>query len=85
MKRFCVTGVCSFHTLTVGFMLDHHIPLVEDSCATTYGSQAHNEAVALAKRHYGHVTASKDIIDRWARMSRASAATPVETAKQVLQ
>jgi hypothetical protein len=28
------TGMCVFHTLTVGFMLDYYITLVEDCCAT---------------------------------------------------
>jgi ureidoacrylate peracid hydrolase len=41
------TGMCVFHTLSVGFMLDYYITLVEDCCATTYGPQAHKEAVAL--------------------------------------
>ena len=49
------TGMCVFHTLTVGFMLDYYITLVEDCCATTYGPTAHNEAVALVKKHYGRV------------------------------
>jgi ureidoacrylate peracid hydrolase len=60
------TGMCVFHTLTVGFMLDYYITLVEDCAATTYGPDAHNEAVALVKKHYGRVASSKEIIDLWA-------------------
>jgi nicotinamidase-related amidase len=60
------TGMSVFHTLTVGFMLDYYITLVEDCCATTYGQQAHNEAVALVKKHYGHVVSSNQIIETWA-------------------
>ena len=64
------TGMCVFHTLTVGFMLDYYITLVEDCCATTYGPQAHNEAVALVKKHYGRIAASKEISDIWASKIR---------------
>ena len=35
--------------------------------ATTYGPQAHHEAVALVKKHYGRVAASNDIIDLWTK------------------
>ena len=41
------TGICVFHTFTVGFILDYYITLVEDCCATTYGPQVYNEVVAL--------------------------------------
>jgi len=61
------TGMCVFHTLTVGFMLDYYITLVEDCCATTYGPEAHNEAVALVQKHYGRVVSSKQIIETWAK------------------
>lgn len=64
------TGMCVFHTLTVGFMLDYYITLVEDCRATTYGPQAHNEAVALVKKHYGRIAASKEISDIWASKIR---------------
>ena len=63
------TGMCVFHTLTVGFMLDYYITLVEDCCATTYGPDAHDEAVALVKKHYGRVTSSDEIGDIWSRSS----------------
>ena len=61
------TGMCVFHTLTVGFMLDYYITLVEDCCATTYGPTAHNEAVALVKKHYGRDCPSLEIIDLWSK------------------
>jgi nicotinamidase-related amidase len=64
------TGMCVFHTLTVGFMLDYYITLVEDCAATTYGPAAHNEAVALVKKHYGLVASSSEIIDRWVKQER---------------
>ena len=64
------TGMCVFHTLTVGFMLDYYITLVEDCCATTYGPTAHNEAVALVKKHYGRIASSADIIDLWSKTKR---------------
>jgi ureidoacrylate peracid hydrolase len=64
------TGMCVFHTLTVGFMLDYYITLVEDCCATTYGPQAHNEAVALIGKHYGRIASSGDIVNVWARAIR---------------
>ena len=56
------TGMCVFHTLTVGFMLDYYITLVEDCAATTYGRGAHDEAVALVKKHYGRIASSDEII-----------------------
>ena len=59
------TGMCVFHTLTVGFMLDYYITLVEDCCATTYGPQAHNEAMVLVKKHYGCIASSIEIMDIW--------------------
>jgi ureidoacrylate peracid hydrolase len=59
------TGMCVFHTLTIGFMLDYCITLVEDCAATTYGPAAHNEAVALVRKHYGRVASSDEIIAHW--------------------
>jgi ureidoacrylate peracid hydrolase len=64
------TGMCVFHTLAVGFMLDYYMTLVEDCCATTYGPQAHNEAVALIGKHYGRIASSGDIVNVWARAIR---------------
>jgi ureidoacrylate peracid hydrolase len=64
------TGMCVFHTLTVGFMLDYYITLVEDCCATTYGPQAHNEAVTLIGKHYGRIASSAEIMEIWARAIR---------------
>ena len=64
------TGMCVFHTLTVGFMLDYYITLVEDCAATTYGPQAHNEAVELVKKHYGRVASSGEIGAIWAGKMR---------------
>ncbi|HEX2932794.1 MAG TPA: isochorismatase family cysteine hydrolase [Candidatus Binatia bacterium] len=59
------TGMCVFHTLTVGFMLDYYITLVEDCAATTYGRESHNEAVALVRKHYGRIASSKEIVGIW--------------------
>ena len=67
------TGMCVFHTLTVGFMLDYYITLVEDCTATTYGPEAHGEAVALVKKHYGLVARSSEIIQIWSEKARRSA------------
>lgn len=67
------TGMCVFHTLTVGFMLDYYITLVEDCAATTYGPQAHQEAVALVKKHYGLVASSAEIIQTWSDKLRKTA------------
>jgi ureidoacrylate peracid hydrolase len=65
------TGMCVFHTLTVGFMLDYYITLVEDCAATTYGREAHNEAVALVEKHYGCVASAQEITDIWRDKVRA--------------
>ena len=64
------TGMCVFHTLTVGFMLDYYITLVEDCAATTYGPAAHNDAVALVRKHYGRIASSDEIIAHWRGSSR---------------
>jgi ureidoacrylate peracid hydrolase len=61
------TGMCVFHTLTIGFMLDYYITLVDDCAATTYGPEAHDEAVALVRKHYGRVASSQEIIDIWVK------------------
>jgi ureidoacrylate peracid hydrolase len=66
------TGMCVFHTLTVGFMLDYYITLVEDCAATTYGRAAHDEAVTLVKKHYGRIASSDEIIAHWRGSSRNS-------------
>ena len=60
------TGMCVFHTLTVGFMLDYYITLVEDCCATTYGPETHNEGVALVRKHYGRIASSGEVMEIWA-------------------
>ncbi len=67
------TGMCVFHTLTVGFMLDYYITLVADCAATTYGPAAHEEAVALVQKHYGRIASSDEVISLWSahRASRA--------------
>ena len=57
--------------LTVGFMLDYYITLVEDCAATTYGPAAHDEAVALVKKHYGRIASSDEIIAHWNGSSRS--------------
>ncbi len=67
------TGMCVFHTLSVGFMLDYYITLAEDCAATTYGPQAHQEAVALVKKHYGTVASSSEIIQLWSEKVRNTA------------
>jgi ureidoacrylate peracid hydrolase len=59
------TGMCVFHTLTVGFMLDYFITLVDDCAATTYGRTAHDEAVAQVKKHYGRIASSDEVIAHW--------------------
>ena len=64
------TGMCVFHTLSVGFMLDYYMTLVEDCCATTYGPKVHDEAVALIRKHYGRVASSGEIVQIWARTFR---------------
>ena len=61
------TGMCVFHTLSVGFMLDYYITLVDDCAATTYGPEAHDEAVALVRKHYGRVASSQEIIEIWGK------------------
>jgi hypothetical protein len=54
-------------------MLDYYITLVEDCAATTYGLQAHQEAVALVKKHYGLVVPSSEIVQTWSDKLRKSA------------
>ena len=62
--------MCVFQTLSVGFMLDYYITLVEDCAATSYGPQSHNEAVAHIRKHFGVITLSSEIMDIWSRKMR---------------
>jgi ureidoacrylate peracid hydrolase len=64
------TGMCVFQTLSVGFMLDYYITLVEDCAATSYGPQSHNEAVAHIRKHFGVIANSSEIIDIWSQSRR---------------
>ena len=64
------TGMCVFQTLSVGFMLDYYITLVEDCAATSYGPQSHNEAVAHIGKHFGVIANSSEIIDIWSQSRR---------------
>ena len=64
------TGMCVFQTLSVGFMLDYYITLVEDCAATSYGPQTHNEAVAHIRKHFGVIANSSEIIDIWSQRVR---------------
>jgi ureidoacrylate peracid hydrolase len=64
------TGMCVFQTLSVGFMLDYYITLVEDCAATSYGPQSHNEAVAHIRKHFGLIANSSEIIDIWSHVRR---------------
>jgi ureidoacrylate peracid hydrolase len=64
------TGMCVFQTLSVGFMLDYYITLVEDCAATSYGPQSHNEAVSQIRKHFGVIASSSEIMDIWSRKMR---------------
>ena len=64
------TGMCVFQTLSVGFMLDYYITLVEDCAATSYGPEDHKQAVAHIKKHFGLIATSTEIMDIWSRKLR---------------
>ena len=65
------TGMCVFHTLTVGFMLDYYITLVEDCCATTYATgRSHNRSsLHWLRDTYGLVASAGEISEIWSRKS----------------
>ncbi|MCL6637784.1 MAG: cysteine hydrolase [Alicyclobacillus sp.] len=58
------TNVCVETTARDAFMRDYYVVVAGDACAT-YSLQAHDQALANVRRHFGHVADSSDICKIW--------------------
>ncbi|MNC28336.1 Peroxyureidoacrylate/ureidoacrylate amidohydrolase RutB [compost metagenome] len=67
------TNVCVESTARDGFMLDYHIVLVEDDCAS-YSREAHEMTLTNIHGYFGTVTASGELMDIWAHRQKSSLA-----------
>ncbi|MNF15229.1 hypothetical protein D3C80_2177410 [compost metagenome] len=54
-------------------MLDYHIVLVEDGCAS-YSREAHEMTLTNIQGYFGTVTASGELMDIWAHRQKSSLA-----------
>ncbi|MDF2936355.1 MAG: isochorismatase hydrolase [Paenibacillaceae bacterium] len=67
------TNVCVESTARDGFMLDYHIVLVEDACAS-YSREAHEMTLANIQGYFGTVAASGELMDIWAHSKKSTLA-----------
>lgn len=92
-RVFLTAAVMFPVVVALNFPYNYHCPIsaLEIDALKNFYTWAYEKLVHAAnafarrKQHYGYVAASIELIDRWARMSRSSAAVPIETAKQVLE
>ncbi|MGG6311022.1 cysteine hydrolase family protein [Paenibacillus macerans] len=60
------TNVCVESTARDGFMLDYHIVLLSDACAS-YSRQAHEMTVENIAGYFGEVTEARHVVSLWDR------------------
>ncbi len=60
------TEVCVESSLRDGLFHEFYVTLVED-CAASYSKYAHDASVEVVGKHFGLVTTSDHLIDRWAK------------------
>lgn len=58
------TNVCVESTARDGFMLDYHIVLAADACAS-YSSAAHDMTLQNIEGYFGKVSEVAELIDIW--------------------
>lgn len=58
------TNVCVESTARDGFMLDYHIVLVADACAS-YSQSAHDMTLENIEGYFGKVSGVQHVIDIW--------------------
>ncbi len=58
------TNVCVESTARDGFMLDYHIVMVEDACAS-YSRAAHEMTLENMKGYFGVVASAAEVEDNW--------------------
>ncbi|GJM83041.1 MAG: isochorismatase family cysteine hydrolase [Paenibacillus sp.] len=66
------TNVCVESTARDGFMLDYHIVLLRDACAS-YSNQAHEMTMKNIEGYFGEVTDTRQVISLWERAWKATA------------
>ncbi|KFN11201.1 MULTISPECIES: cysteine hydrolase family protein [Paenibacillus] len=64
------TNVCVESTARDGFMLDYHIVLLSDACAS-YSKEAHEMTMENIRGYFGDVTESGSVIALWERERKA--------------
>lgn len=64
------TNVCVESTARDGFMLDYHVVLVEDACAS-YSREAHEMTLTNIQDYFGTVAGSGELMDIWAQRINA--------------
>lgn len=64
------TNVCVESTARDGFMLDYHIVLLSDACAS-YSKKAHEMTMENIRGYFGDVAESGSVIALWERERKA--------------
>lgn len=67
------TNVCVESTARDGFMLDYHIVLVEDACAS-YSRDAHEMTLVNIQGYFGTVASSGELMDMWMQGKKSTLA-----------
>ncbi|GAB6929500.1 cysteine hydrolase [Paenibacillus sp. JCM 10914] len=70
------TNVCVESTARDGFMLDYHIVLVEDACAS-YSQTAHEMTLENIAGYFGKVSTTEQIIGIWADLATREIKAPI--------
>jgi len=65
------TNVCVESTARDGFMLDYHIVLLRDACAS-YSTQAHEMTIKNIEGYFGEVTDTREVISLWERAGKTT-------------
>ncbi len=66
------TNVCVESTARDGFMLDYHIVLLKDACAS-YSREAHEMTLQNIEEYFGTVTDTPEVIQAWEYSRKAAA------------
>lgn len=69
------TNVCVESTARDGFMLDYHIVLVKDACAS-YSAAAHEMTLENIEGYFGKVCRTEDIVSVWSAEGAADEPIP---------
>lgn len=64
------TNVCVESTARDGFMLDYHIVLLEDACAS-YSREAHEMTLVNIQDYFGTVAGSGEVMEVWEHLKKS--------------